>query len=303
MMSPEANPSPPTITAIVVACDSGDTLARCVEALGAAAAGEILIVDNASIDGACDALPHHVSGTQVQVLRQSVNLGFGPAANLGAAEASGDWLAIVNPDCFVEADTFTRLLAFAARCPDAGLIGADVRDARGRPEPAARRRDPTLARILCQRLLPARWRGDRGLCIQPGPSGALHAVDAVSGALMLCPRSVFDAVGGFDPAYRLHAEDLDLCRRVRLAGHRVIVAEGVSVTHLKGTSSTRRPLFVAWHKHRGLVRYLGRHGGRGRLAAQALVAGAFVLALPWYLARGLAAGEFRGRQAAGRQGH
>jgi GT2 family glycosyltransferase len=112
---------------------------------------------------------------------------------------------------------------------------------------------------------------------------------------MVLPRAVFEAVGGFDQAYRLHAEDLDLCRRVRLAGHRVIVAEGVTVTHLKGTSSTRRPLFVAWHKHRGLLRYLARHGGRGRLAAQALVAGAFVLALPWYLARAVAAGEFRRR--------
>lgn len=294
-MPPEAVAGLATVSAIVVACDSGDTLGRCLDALGAAGVDEILVVDNASADGACEALPATIGTAPVRVLRQTTNLGFGPAVNLAGAEASGAWIAIVNPDCFVAADSFARLLETAARCPDAGLIGADVRDAQGRPEPAARRREPTLARILAQGLLPPRWRGDRGVTMPAGPAGSIHVVDAVSGALMLLPRAVFEGLGGFDPAYRLHAEDLDLCRRVRLSGHRVIVAEGVVVTHLKGTSSARRPFFVAWHKHRGLVRYLGRHGGAGRRAAQALVAGAFALALPWHLVRGLAAGEFRRR--------
>lgn len=297
-MSPDRRIDTSTVSAIVVACDSGETLGRCVDALGASGVGEILVVDNASRDGACAALPATTGAAQVRVLRQSVNLGFGPAANLAATEARGEWLAIVNPDCFVATDTFSRLLGVAAHCPDAGLIGADVRDAAGRTEPAARRREPTLRRLLAERLLPARWRGGLGLSMPAGPPGAIHAVDAVSGALMLLPRGVFESIGGFDPAYRLHAEDLDLCRRVRLAGHRVIVAEGVVVTHLKGTSSARRPLFVAWHKHRGLVRYLGRHGGRGRRTAQALVACAFALTLPWHLLRGLAAGEFRRQPAA-----
>lgn len=299
-MSPEPAAAAAAVSAIVVACDSGETLGRCIEALGAAGVGEILVVDNASIDGACERLPAEVGGRPLRVLRQGTNLGFGPAANLGAAAASGEWLAIVNPDCFVAPDTIGRLLDAAARCPDIGLLGADVRDGRGRLEPAARRRDPTLARILAERLLPPRWRGARGLTLPPGPPGSLHAVDAVSGALMLLPRAVFEAVGGFDPAYRLHAEDLDLCRRVRLAGHRVIVAEGVVVTHLKGTSSARRPLFVAWHKHRGLVRYLGRHGGPGRRVAQALIVAAFVTTLPWHLVRALVAGEFRHRRSAPR---
>lgn len=298
-MSPEIDPARFDVSAIVVACDSGSTLGRCVAALLQSGAGEVLIVDNASTDGACDALAEVSRATTVRVLRQPSNLGFGPAVNLAAAKASGHWLAIVNPDCFVETDTFQRLLDAAHRCPGVGLLGADVRDGSGLPEPAARRREPTLSRILAERLWPARWRGDRGLHIQPGPAGALQAVDAVSGALMLLPRDVFDSLGGFDPAYRLHAEDLDLCRRVRSAGYQVIVAEGVRVVHLKGTSSRQRPLFVAWHKHRGLVRYLGRFGGAGRHVAQLLVAAAFVLGLPWHVARGLAAGEFRRRPVSG----
>lgn len=65
-------------------------------------------------------------------------------------------------------------------------------------------------------------------------------------------------VGGFDAGYRLHAEDLDLCRRVREAGVQVACANDVCVLHLRGVSSRRRPLFVEWHKHRGLWRYFRR---------------------------------------------
>jgi hypothetical protein len=80
-------------------------------------------------------------------------------------------------------------------------------------------------------------------------------VEAISGALMLMPRSAFEQVGGFDAGYRLHCEDLDLCRRLRAAGLSVAVASGVRVVHLKGGSSQTRPLWVEWQKHRGMLRY------------------------------------------------
>lgn len=75
---------------------------------------------------------------------------------------------------------------------------------------------------------------------------------------MLLPRTAFDRIGGFDEAYFLHFEDLDLCRRLRGAGLRVACANGVRVVHVKGTSSRLRPFFVAWHKHRGMWRWFAK---------------------------------------------
>jgi GT2 family glycosyltransferase len=94
----------------------------------------------------------------------------------------------------------------------------------------------------------------------PWPSAAVGApavepVDAISGALMLLPRTAFVRVGGFDEGYFLHCEDLDLCRRIRDAGLGVVCADEVRVVHGKGGSSRHRPLFVAWHKHRGMWRW------------------------------------------------
>ncbi|HVF36021.1 MAG TPA: glycosyltransferase family 2 protein, partial [Candidatus Saccharimonadia bacterium] len=162
----------------------------------------------------------------------------------------------------VEPATLATMRALALARPDAGLVGADVRDADGRHEPAARRREPTWRRAL------ARVRGDRDALALPAPPDGSEAseVDATSGALMLVRRELFDRLGGFDPGYRLHCEDLDLCRRIRDDGRVVLVAERARAFHAQGGSSRRRPLFVAFHKHRGMQRYFGKHE-RARVAA------------------------------------
>jgi len=123
-----------------------------------------------------------------------------------------------------------------------------------------------------------RRRSARELSVPRDAAQALQSVDAVSGALMLLPRALFARIGGFDEGYRLHAEDLDLCRRVRQAGGVVAIANDVEVLHVRGVSSRSRPLFVEWHKHRGLWRYFrkfeaGRRGLPMRLAVFAMIWG------------------------------
>ena len=105
----------------------------------------------------------------------------------------------------------------------------------------------------------ARGRGPASqLAVAPDESRHLQPVDAVSGALMLMPRALVQRLRGFDPCYRLHAEDLDLCRRARVHGATVAVANDVRVLHLRGVSSRDRPVFGEWHKHRGLWRYFSK---------------------------------------------
>jgi GT2 family glycosyltransferase len=72
---------------------------------------------------------------------------------------------------------------------------------------------------------------------------------------MLVRRTAIDQVGLFDEGYFMHCEDLDWCMRFRLAGWRVVFVPDAVVTHEKGVSSRSRPVFVEWHKHRGMARY------------------------------------------------
>ncbi len=176
--------------------------------------------------------------------------GYAAGGSDGAAACDAPWLAFLNPDCFLPPDALVRLRALAQAAGGA-LVGADLVDADGRRDPAARRRDPDFAAML-RDVRRAR------LAIAPDPAQALQPVPAISGALMLLPRAAFARLGAFDPGYRLHVEDLDLCRRARLAGIQVACANDVQVVHLRGVSSRGRRLFVEWHKHRGLWRYFRR---------------------------------------------
>ena len=251
-------------TVVIVASDSGADLARGVQALLASTAPiEIVVSDNASRDGSVDDVQARWRDEPcVRIVRNGANLGFGAGCNRAAAIAQGDALLLLNPDCLIDPDTIARLRALLDADATLGLLGARIVDDAGKVEPASRRRDPTLRHALCAMSGLARWEARfpalAGTNLAPRETAdapVLEDVDAVSGALMLLPTHVFRRLGGFDEGYFLHCEDLDLCRRVRDAGLRVACANAVSVRHGKGTSSRRRPFFVARHKHRGMWRW------------------------------------------------
>lgn len=238
------------IRAVVVSCWNASTIENCLRRLLVATdVVEVVVVDNGSGDGTAEIVAR-LGADQVRLVLHSNphNPGFAVASNQGAMHCTHAWLAFVNPDCLVEPDTFTRLQALAIAVPDPGMLGCEQVDANGVHDPAVRRRDVSLRTLLFAQ-------GRRDSIEVPADGSALQRVDAISGALMLLPRALFERIGGFDEKYRLHAEDLDLCRRVRAAGHAVAVANDVVVTHLRGVSSRRRPLWVEWQKHRSLWRY------------------------------------------------
>jgi GT2 family glycosyltransferase len=218
----------------------------------------------ASSDGGSERLAERFArDPRVRILRNKNNIGFGPACNRGAGEARGDIVVLLNPDCRIDDDTLARLRAVLEADASIGLAGVVQVDARGRIDPASRRRDPLLRRALASTFglerFASRWPALAGVHLPPPAQAAtVEAVDAVSGALIALPRRVFERVGGFDEGYFLHCEDLDLCRRVRDAGWRVVCVDDIRAVHAKGGSSRHRPLFVAWHKHRGMWRWFTR---------------------------------------------
>lgn len=247
------------LAVVVVTHQSGSTLDACLQrARAAIGVTEIRVVDNASSDQTMAIVQRHaLADARLRFVGNPDNPGFSVACNQGAGESHAPWLAFVNPDLLLEADTLARMRALAAPLGDC-ILGADLVDLDGVRDPAARRRDPDFAAMLA-----APWAASR-LGLEVEDQAVLQPVQAISGALMLVPRALFERIGGFDPGYRLHAEDLDLCRRARQAGAVVAVANQVRVVHERGVSARAQPLFVEWHKHRGLARYYRRFEAPGR---------------------------------------
>ncbi|MGO4551528.1 glycosyltransferase family 2 protein [Lysobacter sp. 2RAF19] len=271
------------IAVVVVAHESADTLEDCLLRLrNAREVGQVRIIDNGSGDGTLQIMQRHAAADpRVRFVANPDNPGFATACNQGASECDAPWLAFVNPDCLVEPDTLQRLREAAEDLGGAAIVGADQVDANGVRDAAARRRDPDFAAMLHSP-------SNANLGVPMDADEPLQRVDAISGALMLLPRVLFDRLQGFDTQYRLHAEDLDLCRRARALGATVAVANDVQVVHVRGVSSRARPVFVEWHKHRGLWRYFRKFEALQRSTLQRLGVFALIWArFPFATARAL----------------
>ena len=242
------------IGVVVVTHGSASTIEACLARLLAARdVFRVVVIDNASPDDTVArvrALARREP--RLTLVANDDNRGFSAGCNQGATAISAPWIAFVNPDLYVERDTLSRLVRHARSRAGAGLLGVELVDEAGVVDPASRRADPSLREQLVH--LGSRDALDLGR----DPAAVLQPVDAVAGALMLMPTVLFARIGGFDEGYRLHAEDLDLCRRVREAGYEVIVANDLRAVHVRGVSSRHRPVWVSWQKHRGLWRYFRR---------------------------------------------
>jgi GT2 family glycosyltransferase len=89
---------------------------------------------------------------------------------------------------------------------------------------------------------------------QPLPDNAIE-VEAISGACMIVRREAMQDVGEWDEDYFLHCEDLDWCMRFRQKGWKILFVPSAQITHALGVCSRSKPVFVEWHKHKGMMRF------------------------------------------------
>jgi N-acetylglucosaminyl-diphospho-decaprenol L-rhamnosyltransferase len=269
--------------AVIVSYRTGPALAACLASVGKAEGlDEIVLVDNGNEASEAAALDAFAADPRVTLLRGQGNVGFAAACNLGAARAASDVLAFINPDVVLAPDAIPVLEAAIAAAPPPAIVGGDLRDAENQPERGSRRDRLTLWRAFVsfsglsrlERAMPLfrdfNRHGD------PLPNGPV-TVGAVSGAMLAMQRADFLALGGFDEGYFVHVEDLDICRRAEAASWRVLFVPGPHGTHLRSTSAAPAGE-VAWHKARGMARYMRKFAANPIERVIAEVAAWFLLA-------------------------
>jgi N-acetylglucosaminyl-diphospho-decaprenol L-rhamnosyltransferase len=257
----------PSIAVVVVSYETRELTLRCAEsalAHGAVPgyATRVVVADNASSDGTADAMRDRFGG-RVDVVACGRNLGFGAAANLGAAHVpDAAWVLVLNGDTELTPGALAALVAAGDAHAEAAVLGPAVAGADGGPRDSVRG-DPTRLALLHQHTALRFLRvGARAFerYRHPAPGGA---AEVVLGAAMLVRGTDFRALGGFDPRYFLYFEEADLCRRARAAGRSVRFVAEASVRHAGGASADRdRERALTWYLA-SLFAYVDRWHGRG----------------------------------------
>lgn len=247
------------ISIIIVNYNAGHLLHSCIDSLLACPLElEIIVVDNASTDGSIDCL---LDLPQVKIVCNPINTGFSAACNQGLKFANADFLLFLNPDCSFVPGTLKQLLRSLQAHEQVGMVGGLLANPDGSEQPGGRRAVPTPWRSFVRAFglshFANRWPRlffDFHLHKQPLPAQPIE-VEAISGACMLVKREAMDDVGLWDEGYFLHCEDLDWCMRFRQRGWKVMFVPSARMTHALGGCSRSRPIFVEWHKHKGMIRF------------------------------------------------
>ena len=257
----------PKVSAIIVNYNAGLILNEAVNLLlGSTSVAKVIVVDNASTDHSMEELEYlAASQSRLICIRNNKNLGFAKACNIAIAAAGGnDYLLFLNPDCLVNKDALDKLLACMKSSPQAGMAGPMLLNPDGTEQAGGRRAVPTPWRSFVRTVglsrLSERYPrlfSDFLLHRQPLPDGPIE-IEAISGSCMLVVRAALLDVGSLDEGYFMHCEDLDWCMRFRQRGWKIIFVPDAHVVHHKGTCSKTRPIFVEWHKHKGMMRFYGK---------------------------------------------
>lgn len=251
-----------SVAAIIVNFNAGELLQQCVGALQKSSVhARITIVDNASSDGSARNLQSLYGNQQdIEFLFNATNLGFAPAFNAVASRVDADWVLILNPDCVLELTALEHLKTALEKDDRAALAGPAVYDESGRIQRATARRFPNPWKSLM--TASGLWRLGKwfpvfhGVEVDVDTLGeGTEVVEAVSGACMLVRRSALEDIGFMDEGYCMHCEDLDLMYRLAEKGWHCLYVPQAGCVHQQGKSSSSRPTWVHYQKHRGMVRF------------------------------------------------
>jgi GT2 family glycosyltransferase len=266
---------------IVLSWNAAPELAACLDALARQhrPPERTLVVDNASADGSAAMVAARFPA--VELIRNSRNLGFSGGMNVGlrallAGPGRPDAAVLLNQDTAVDPGWLEALLAPLAD-RSVGAVGSKIRFEDGRLQHAGAVIEWPLGLVRH-----VGWgEPERG---QYDEERDYELLTAAAIALRL---EAVEAVGLFDEGYApAYFEDVDLCWRLRRAGHRLVYAPAATLAHQE-SHSTRDELTRMAYYHRGRLRYLLKRCPLEELAD------AFLAAEAAYVARRAAAPEGR----------
>ncbi len=248
------------LSIVIVNWNTRDLLRSCLASIyefPPARPFEVIVVDNASTDGSADMVGEQYP--QIRLIRSAINTGFARGNNLGIAEVSGSYCLILNPDTEIRRESLDAACAVLEQNPMVAGVGARQIGVDGKIQNSVRG-FPTAGNLL-RSFLPGilgtdeYWQrgfdyGRQQTCPQPMATFTLFRTE------------ILMRLDGFDEAFPIFFNDVDLCRRVWDSGTEIWYSPDVEILHHGGEGTRQVRKAMIWESSRSLIRYLKKHHGR-----------------------------------------
>jgi N-acetylglucosaminyl-diphospho-decaprenol L-rhamnosyltransferase len=255
------------VSVVIVNWNSGSFLEHCVASVHEHTPdSEIIIVDNASQDSSLAFAEH--CDAPLTLLRNRRNAGFAAACNQGWRAAHRDEILFLNPDAGCLSGGVENLARALVCKPDVWAAGGRLIHPAGTCQAGFNLRAfPTVAAVAAEMLLLDEiWPRNpwtRAYRMSDRDDSVPGDVDQPAAACLMVRRSALESIRGFDEQfYPAWFEDVDLCKRIRAGGGRIVYEPKACFSHQGGVSLrslTREEFLQAYHANQ--IRYFQKHHG------------------------------------------
>jgi len=223
--------------------------------------GEIIVVDNASVDRTPQLVIDHFPS--VKLISNEHNVGFAKANNQGILISRGEYVVLLNPDTVVSEDTFSTCLKFMDEHPEAGAVGIRMIDGSGRFLPESKRGLPTLRATFMKmtglyKLFP------KSAFMNSYYMGNIDELESAKieilcGAFMFIRKSILEKVGLLDENFFMYGEDIDLSYRITQSGSSIFYLPTTNIIHYKGESTRKSSLNYILTFYQAMLVFTNKH--------------------------------------------
>ena len=202
---------------------------------------EIIVIDNNSSDDSCAMMKERFPN--IKLIENTANSGFPKGNNIGVAQAKGEYICILNPDTVVAEDTFEKVLAFAQKQSDLGIVGCRLIDGTGNFLPESKRGIPTpwvaFTKIFGLYKLFPNSSAFNKYYAQHLNENQTGKVNILVGAFMIMKRGLYNEIGGFDENCFMYSDDIDLSYMALQKRKSNYYFHETTVIHYKGESTIK----------------------------------------------------------------
>ncbi len=225
----------PRLSIVLVCHNTRDDILDCIRSISEAPSiheTEIIVVDNASVDGSPEGVKEHFP--DVRLLENTENAGYSRGVNQGIRNSSGEFILILNPDITVKANSLDQLVEYAVNNPNVGIAGSKLLNKDGTIQHSCRK-FYTFKTFLYRRTPLGKLFPDspvlRDHLMLDWDHRSNRDVDWMLGGCMLVRRKAVDDVGLMDERFFLYFEDVDWCYRMKRHGWRVVYVAKSEMMH------------------------------------------------------------------------